>query len=331
MMIQKKMSNTSHKAIKEKLSNANKVLLASHIRPDGDAIGSLLGMGLALEAAGKQVTMVLTDGVPANFRYLPGYEKIQRSVSLENEFDLTVSLDASDPERLGAAFGERKVGINIDHHVTNIMFGELNYVDPKSVATCAILAEHLPTWGLPVSSEVATSLLSGIITDTIGFRTSNMNPKALRLTADLMEIGADLPEIYHLSLVNRSFEQINYWGYALEKLEHEDRLAWTSLTLADRKQAGYNGNDDADLNTLLSSISGYDVTVLFVEQSNNHVKISWRAKPGFDVSQLAFSFGGGGHPAAAGADISGNLEEVKTDILTKTKAYLRETYKKTKN
>jgi phosphoesterase RecJ-like protein len=317
------MNNASHEDIRQLFNQADRFLLASHVRPDGDAIGSLLGLGLALENAGKDVVMVLTDGVAASFRFMTGYEKICTKVSDDKVFDLVITLDASDPERIGNAIGNRKIDLNIDHHITNLHFGKHNLVDPSATATSEILTEHLESWGLNFTKPVAEALLTGLITDTIGFRTSNMSPKALKLGAKLMEAGANLPDLYNKSLIDRSYAQINYWGYALEKMERKDRLVWTALTLADRKMAGYNGNDDADLNTLLSSIAECDVTVLFVEQNNHHIKVSWRAKPGFNVSELAFSFNGGGHPAAAGADIEGTLAEVKKDVLEKTTTYLK--------
>lgn len=321
------MNNASHAEIRQIINNADSFLLASHVRPDGDAIGSLLGLGLALEDAGKEVVMVLTDGVAASFRFIDGYEKIVTKVADDKEFDLIITLDASDRERIGSAIGNRKIDLNIDHHVTNLYFGKHNFVDPQATATCEILTEHLESWGLNITKQAAEALLTGLITDTIGFRTSNMSPKALKLGAKLMEYGADLPDLYNKSLVDRSYAQINYWGYALEKLNHKNRMVWTALTLADRKLAGYNGNDDADLNTLLSSIAECDVSVLFVEQNNHHIKVSWRAKPGFNISKLAIAFGGGGHPAAAGADIDGTLEEVQKNVLEKTAIYLEENTK----
>ncbi|HEX7973100.1 MAG TPA: DHHA1 domain-containing protein, partial [Anaerolineales bacterium] len=170
-----------------------------------------------------------------------------------------------------------------------------------------------------VTQPVAAALLTGLITDTLGFRTSNMNPRALRLAADLMEQGVDLPELYRQALFQRSFEATRYWGYGLRQLQREGRLAWTSLTQADRQAVGYPGRDDADLINILSSIEDVDVVVIFVEQPNQHVKVSWRAQPGFDVSQVALSFGGGGHPAASGADVSGSIEEVRPRVLDSTR------------
>ncbi len=169
---------------------------------------------------------------------------------------------------------------------------------------------------------MASALLTGIITDTIGFRTSNMTPKALRLAASLMEKGANLPELYQAGLVQRSFAAARYWGMGLSSLQKKDRIIWAMLTQADRLTVGYNGNDDADLTNLLSSITECEVAVLFIEQKDNHVKVSWRAQPGLDVSRIAYQFGGGGHPTAAGAEIAGTMEEVQTAVLAATEAML---------
>ncbi len=220
--------------------------------------------------------------------------------------------------------GERKPDLNIDHHITNLNFAATNLVMADQVATSAILAEYLPKWGLGYNKAIATALLTGIVTDTIGFRTSNVTPEALRLSAMLMELGADLPDLYARSLVSKTFEAARYWGMGLGKLQREDNLVWTTLTLADRQTAQYPGNDDADLVNMLSSIDS-DVAVIFVEQKNDHVKISWRARPGYDVSQIALQFGGGGHAAAAGADIPGALQTVQEQVLEATRAMVTRT------
>ena len=150
-----------------------------------------------------------------------------------------------------------------------------------------------------------------------------MTPKALRLAADLMEAGGlDISELYNLALVNRSYEAIRLWGAGLSKLERNGRILWTNLTLADRGEIGYPGRDDADLINVLSSVDNADIVVIFLEQPNGRVKVSWRARPGFDVSKIAGHFGGGGHPAAAGADIEGSLQDMKDTVLTVTNTLL---------
>lgn len=314
------MNNTIHGKIRELLTNANQILVVSHIRPDGDAVGSLLGFGLALQATSKQVQMVLADGVPQNFRHLPGSNLIKRQA--KGEFDCIVVVDCSDLQRTGDALKDRSPDLNIDHHITNLNFAAINLVDPEAVATCAILAQHLPDWGFAITPDVASALLTGIISDTLGFRTSNVTPDALRQAASLMELGANLPELYNLALVGRSYEATRYWGQGLGKVQRDGALVWTTLTLEDRKLAAYPGNDDADLVNLLATIDNSEIVVMFVEQSSNRVKVSWRARPGYDVSQIALQFGGGGHPAAAGAEISGSLEDVQKQVLQVTRAAL---------
>lgn len=306
--------------IRQRINSASKIGLVSHIRPDGDAIGALLGLGLTLEAAGKEVEMVLRDGVSATFRHLPGSDKVKKQ--FENQNDLVIVLDCSDLLRTGGVLGNRLPDINIDHHITNENFADINLVEPGSVATSAILTAHLPEWGVTIPQDAAKTLLTGILSDSIGFRTSNTSADSLRLAASLMDKGANISELYNKALLSRSFEASHYWGYALSRIEQQDGLIWTSLTLEDRKNAGYPGNDDADLINVLSSIDPLDIVVLFVEQKPDVTKVSWRARPGLDVSDLAHSLGGGGHPAAAGVEIKGSLEEVKEMILKMTREYL---------
>lgn len=316
------MTDPIHAAIRARLADARRVLILTHVRPDGDAIGSLLGLGLALQQAGKEVHMLLPDGMLSSFRHLPGSDQVRRKP--EGDYDTLITVDCAEKKRIGDGFdGLGRPHLNLDHHKTNDNFGEINLVEVDQVATCAILAESMPRWGLPITPPVAANLLTGIITDTLGFRTSNMTPKALRLAADLMEVGADLPDLYMRGLVRRSFSAARYWGAGLGSLQRADGMLWAVLTLADRKAAGYTGNDDADLINILSAIEGEQVALIFVEQAAGRVKISWRALvPGVDVSKIAQAFNGGGHAAAAGAEVSGALEDVKQQILDATRAQL---------
>ncbi len=310
--------------IKARLKQADRILIASHIRPDGDAIGSLIGIGLALTNGGKKVTMALTDPVPPNYLFLEGARQIKHSV--EGDFDTVIVVDCADQQRTGSILGDRPVDIQFDHHVTNPKFAKFNYVDGLAVATADILANTLEYLGFVITSDVASALMYGIITDTIGFRTSNMTPDCMRTAATLMERGANLPDLYYKGVVEKSFSAARYWGMGLNTLQKSGRIIWAVLTQADRKTVGYNGNDDADLTHLLSSISESDIAVLFIEQKVNRVKVSWRAQPGLDVSHIAMQFGGGGHKAAAGADIEGTLEEVKEKVLSATETYLKSVY-----
>lgn len=316
------MNSDISQAIGTRLADSRSLLLASHIRPDGDAVGSLLGLGLALQAAGKQVQMVLADGLPSSFKHLQGADQVK--TGFEAGFDTFITLDCADYRRTGKMFADvRRPDINIDHHITNEKFGDLNLIQGEEVATSAILTNHLPLWGYAITSPIAAALLTGIITDTLGFRTSNVTPEAMRQVATLMESGVDMPDLYMRGLVHRSYAAARYWARGLSSLARKDGIVYGTLTQEDRKSVGYSGTDDADLINVISAIDGFKVGMIFVEQPRNHVKISWRAlEPGIDVSAVALRFGGGGHAAAAGADVEGSLEAVTQAALKSTKEML---------
>ena len=309
-------------AIKSRLEHAKNIVVASHVRPDGDAIGSLLGLGLALQNAGKSVQMVLVDGVSSSFKHLEGSEFVVKEP--QGEHDTFITVDCADFKRVGKFFENYgQPDINIDHHKTNEKFGKLNLIEAEEVATAAILTNYLPIWGYEITKSIAAALLTGIITDTLGFRTSNTNPSALRLCAKLMETGANMPDLYMRSLVKKSFVAARYWGVGLSSMEQRNGIVWCTLTLVDRKKTGYGGNDDADLINMISAIDGNKVGMIFVEQSDSNVKISWRAlEDGIDVSKVAKHFKGGGHAAAAGADIPGTLSEIQPLVLKTTRELL---------
>jgi len=318
------MDNSLIQLVQKQLQAAHRVLVVSHIRPDGDAVGSLLAMGLALQAAGKTVQMVLADGIPGNFHHLKGSDKILTKP--DGNFDYIIAVDCSDFERTGNALdGYSMPDLNIDHHPTNLNFARINLVEPSAVATAEMLSTYLPRFGFKISKPIAEALLTGLITDTIGFRTGNMRSQALRVAADLMDTGVDLSYLYQRALISRSFESARYWGVGLSKVEQHERMLWTTLTITDRQEVGYPGRDDADLINFLSTIADIDIVIIFIEQTKQRIKVSWRSKPGFDVSQIAFYFGGGGHTAAAGAEIEGTLVEVQSLVLDATKSLIKST------
>jgi phosphoesterase RecJ-like protein len=316
-----KMNREDIQELSDRINRAERILVISHIRPDGDAVGSLIGLGLILEEMGKEVNLVLEDGVPIVFHHLTGFDKVFREAT--GVYDLVIVVDCSDIDRIGAILDDYgEADVNIDHHPTNTHFAKLNLVQEDAVATAEMIFEIAELLSMPITLPVAESLLTGIITDSLGFRTSNISPNALRTAAKLQEEGANLPFLYRKAMIEKSFEAIKYWGQGLSKIEKEEGLVWTSLSLEDRKLVGYSGRDDADLINVLSAIRDTDVSLVFVEQKGGSVKVSWRAQPGFDVARIALKFGGGGHKPAAGAEIKGDLDRVQEDVLEATRKAL---------
>ena len=308
--------------IRHRLEEATRILVTSHVRPDGDAVSSVLAFGLALQDRGKQVQMVLSDGVSADSKHLEGVNLISKR--LTPPVDLVVTLDSAAQDRTGSVMSAQSaVDINIDHHITNTRFAALNLVDPAAVSTTAILAEHFPALGLGFSPAVIHAMLNGMLTDTIGFRTPNMTPKALRIAADLVEKGAELSGLYERALLRRSYETLRYWGAGLSKLRRQGDLVWTTLTLEDRKSAAYPGNDDGELINNISMVEGAAITILLIEQTHQQVKVSWRSQGEHDVSRLALQFGGGGHLAAAGAVIDASLHQAEARVVEAASTYLQ--------
>ncbi len=169
---------------------------------------------------------------------------------------------------------------------------------------------------------MATNLLAGIVTDTIGFRTASTTPRVLQVAADLMTRGAALTEVYDRALNQHSLAALRYWSHGLARLEARGGLVWCALTLEDRRAAEYRGNDDADLINLLGTIDDARVALILVEQSDGRTKVSWRCREGFSVARVAEQFGGGGHDLAAGAMISGDRAQVEQAVLAATLAAL---------
>lgn len=304
------------------VTRADRILIISHIRPDGDAVGSTLGLGLILEELGKEVSLVLEDGVPKVFNHLTGSDRIIKEAV--GVFDLVIVVDSSDIERIGSVLDEYgEPDVNIDHHPTNTQFAELNLVRDNAVATVEIIFDIAKELSFPINLPIAEALLTGLLTDSLGFRTSNTNPQTLHIAAELMQVGANLPVLYRKAMLEKSIEAVKYWGRGLSRIQMEDRLVWTSLSLEDRLAVDYPGRDDADLINVLSRIKESDISIVFVEQKNGSVKVSWRSRPGFDVASIATQFGGGGHLPAAGADIKGDLAKVEQDVLEATRKSLK--------
>ena len=297
------------------------VTLVAHIRPDGDAVGSVIGFAETLRSIQKTIYIAFEETLPERFRILNKESKGKKALSKEG---IIIALDCADINRLPKDFTKKKIDINIDHHATNTNFGSLNYVKAEAAATAEIITDLLLEWKLEIPASAANALLMGIITDTIGFRTQNTTPHTLRTAALLVEKGANLTHIYQQSLIDVTWEASLLWGMALSKLQKDGKIIYTVITSEDRKKSGFTGRDDADLTNFLSSIQDAEISILFNQQSETSVKVSWRSRSTVNVANIAAQFSGGGHPAAAGAEIKLSLQQTQQKVLEITKSYLIE-------
>lgn len=309
---------TEEAAIAAAIQKARRILVITHVAPDGDAIGSLLGLGWALDWLGKEHILACADPVPRNYRYLPGSERVVRQPDPAG-VDLGVSLDESDQDRMGAAYDAaalRDVPLaNIDHHVTNVRFGTWNWVDPSKASTAQLVLELVDRLGVPLNEQIATCLLNGIVTDTRGFRTPNTGTAELAAAIRLMEAGASLRRVTHYALNRRPYASIRLWGLALQRVHLDGRIIWAEVTQEMQRQAG--GGDVANgglVNFLLSAEEAH-VAAVFTETEDGQVEVGLRSLAGVDVSGVALSLGGGGHPQAAGCTIPGPLAEARERVL----------------
>jgi phosphoesterase RecJ-like protein len=333
------------------IHRATRILVICHVSPDGDAIGSLLGLGLALYSLGKTPVLACESPVPVKFDYLPGFELIVNSVD-DFSFDLVIGLDSSDVSRLGAIYQPDRLAstplLNVDHHVTNLFYGDVNLVDPTVASAAEMILTLLGHLGIHLNAEpdgyketpevdvasfnadaiqerdIATCLLTGIVTDTVGFRTANVTPRVMQAAMRLMNAGASLARVMHFAFNQRPLVELSVLRLGLDHLQVEDGLAWSEIGLDERRAVGYEEDGDVGLAGTLVRTKEISVSAVFTEKENNEVEISFRADPGFDVAQLALRLGGGGHPAASGCTLEGSLEAAKARVLPMLRDVLRQ-------
>ena len=303
--------------VRDLLDPARRLLLVTHVFPDGDAIGSLLGLGTLLHAQGKEVMLLCDDPVPEALAWIPGAAHVVQAP--KGSHDLVISLDCSDRRRMGQAVGSSLPGVpllNIDHHITNTCFGTVNWVDPSSVATAQMILELAESLNWPLTKPVATALLTGIVTDTRAFRTQNVGAAALRAALRLMDAGASLKDVTRRTLEQRPLASTRLWGEAIDRMELQDGILWTEVTQAMRKRWDLNEDGDSGLTNFLSGVREASITIVFSERDDCMVDVGMRTGPDYDVAVVATQLGGGGHPQAAGCTLEGELRQVKRRVLS---------------
>jgi len=312
------IAKTTLQKASDLITSAYHPLLICHVAPDGDAIGSLLALGRVLSRLGKQPILACADPVPGQYHFLAGAGRVVREVHAT--FDLVITLDCSDLQRVGhfvqaSGFFSRPL-INIDHHVTNLGYGQVNLSPVEASSTAEVVLDLLKYMEIPIDKDLATCLLTGIVTDTRGLRTNNVTVKVVESVLQLMKTGVSLPYIVQNTLDRRSMAAMRLWGMALANLELDAHIIWTCISQEMRHSAHYRGNGDAGLASYLISAQRADVAAVFVElEDRDRVEVGLRANPGFDVAQVALELGGGGHELAAGCTVAGPLRTAMERVL----------------
>jgi phosphoesterase RecJ-like protein len=315
-----------------RLKNSRCVLLASHANPDGDAIGSLIAMGLALQSMGKETVLFNESQIPAVYRFLPLVKRVVRTIGDVSRFDTAVILDCGNLDRVGEAAGAVSripVIINIDHHVTNTSFGDVKLVDPSACATAEILWRILERLGVELNESIASAVYTGILTDTGSFRFSNTNRAAFAICNELVGLGVDPYIVAKHVYGTYSLGRIKLLNLALDSIElsPNGRLSMMILTRQMMAETGTRPEDAEGLINYARSIKDVKVTALIQESPNGgpgphgpNYHVSLRSDGSVDVADFAASHGGGGHASAAGYSIEARLPEIKSALIRMAEA-----------
>jgi len=311
----------------ETIERHDRCLIACHVNPEGDALGSMLALALALERRGKRAIRLSPDGVPRQYAFLPASDQV--TTRLPSRLPpLAVVVDCDGIERTGPEWRQiASVGdlVDIDHHATGNTFGNVIVVDPRAAATAEIVYRLVRRAREPIDADLAICLLTGIIVDTGRFSFANTTPTTHRIAADLMRAGAEPAAICREIYESRTLEETRLIGRALASIRgtRDGRVVWTSIDWATLAAATANGKAPEDMINDLRAIREAEVAVLFTETADGSVRVSMRSKGAVNISEIAAAFQGGGHPGAAGCSLEGPLSRGPSRIIPRVREALR--------
>jgi len=312
------------------MMRAERVALLAHEHPDGDALGSALGLAHVLRGFSKQCVVACADPAPVVYAFLPGVAAVESDLG-DGAFDLVVALDAGELSRYGSvyerhrAFLDQAPVVNLDHHVTSQGCGQVNIIDVASAATAEVITLMLMQLGVNISRDAAVCLLAGIITDTRSFEFSATTPRTLEVAAHLMRSGAVPAEIVKPVYRINPLPKARLWGQVLSAVESslDGRLVWSVLTVEMLHRARATADLDDGLPSYLIDIQGAQIAALFKEHPDGFPRVSLRTVHPYDAAAMAAHFGGGGHVRAAGFTFQGTLAEAKREALGYLEEQLR--------
>lgn len=311
----------------EEIKRAESIVILTHETPDGDAIGSTLAMKLALKQLGKNADVIIKQ-FPRVFDFLPERNEVKQESDIE-KYDLAISLDCADFKRLvgNEYFEKAKQTIVIDHHGSNNMYGDFNFVNPVSPACCQILIGMFQYFNIDIDKELGTCILTGIITDTGGFRYSGVTTETFEFTAELLQKGVNVSDIYKKVLDTKTKANFELMRRTVDRMEflEDGKVTFTYVTNKDLQEVDAKIGDHEGLVEIGRDIEGVEVSVFIrqKEDDENAYKVSMRSNDYVNVSDVCLMFGGGGHEKAAGALVQGNIEQVKQKIINELKKVLK--------
>ncbi len=312
-MIESETRNSTTQEVVAELRRRSAFVMVSHVKPDGDTLGAGLGLGIALKRMGKRVQYFQQDAVPRNLRFLPDTECVSREIPADMPPDtLYVFCDMSDFARAGEYLPKvgRENMLDIDHHLGNSHFGAFNYVLPSECSTGTTIMHLLREMKVDIDSEIATCILTTIMTDTGGFMHSNTSPEALELSAELIRAGADKEEITEEIFANRRVAATRLLGRVIDEMEfgYDGRYCRSHVDDAMLNETGADGEDTEDVVNVLRSQENVEVAALF-KAYDGEIRVSLRSSGRVNVQAAAARLGGGGHFRASGLTLHGPLEE----------------------
>lgn len=314
--------NSTFEQIGQVLRDHKRFAILSHVRPDGDALGSQLALGLSLECLGKEVRVWNEDGMLEKYSFIPRSDLITKPPAAAEDVDVAVALDTAIQNRLGTtlqAVRSAKTWINIDHHPSNPGYGDLVYIDANAPATGQILFELLKSQNLPINPEIAENLYVAISTDTGSFQYPNTTARTFEISAELIRCGVDVGRVSQLLYENHPRRRIELLRELLRTMQFKLDGKVATFSLSQQTAANLNvlPEDNEGLIDHLRAIRGVIVAVFFEELTDGKVRVSMRSKnEAVDVCAICQKFGGGGHTLAAGARVKGSLKEVEERVLT---------------
>ena len=309
-------------AIRDAIMQRGRFLISSHARPDGDSIGSQLAMAYALRVLGKNAQIVNSDPPPDHYYEFPGVDEIAIRDRVDESwgaFDAEIIMECGDLQRTGVAGLGRAFIINLDHHVGNTMFGDINWFDGTASACGELVFDVIQALEVPLTPEIATHIYLAILTDTGSFHHSNITPRTFDICRRVTEAGVNPATMARRVFDSNSYGKLKLIGSLLHAMELEGngRLAVLCLTQASLDRADSTLNDTEGIINLPLTARDIQAVVFFKALDGNLVRVSMRSKYDVDVRAVAAQYGGGGHTNAAGFTVSGDVRDVRGPIIDK--------------